>query len=70
MHCSSIQEYQVKGQLMEEQCTQEVNAFCWLAQACALPNGTSRPDGTADHAGTYMGGRCDMNSPVLKGNAK
>jgi len=38
-----IQEYQEKGQLLEEQCAQEVNALYQLAQAYAPLNGTSRP---------------------------
>jgi len=55
---------------MEEQCIQEINAYCWLAQAYALSNGTSRPDSTADHASTYMGGGCDIKTALLKGDAK
>jgi len=51
-----IEEYQVKGQLFEEQCIQEVNTLYQLAQVYAPFNRTSRPDGTANHASTYMTG--------------
>jgi hypothetical protein len=35
---------------------QEVNTHYRLGQAYAPPRGTSRTDGTADHASTYDGG--------------
>jgi hypothetical protein len=50
------EEYQVKGQLFKEQCTQEVNTLYQLAQVYAPSNGTSRPDETANHASTYKRG--------------
>ena len=34
---------------------QEVNALYQLVQARAPSNGTSRPDGTANHASTCVG---------------
>jgi len=50
-----IQKCQAKGQLLEEQRTQEVRALYRLAQAWAPSNGTSRPGRTAHHANTYVG---------------
>ena len=49
-------QYHVKGQLYKEQCTQEVNTLYHLPQVYVPSNGTSRPDGTANHASTYMRG--------------
>jgi len=63
-----IQKSQAKGQLLEEQCTQEVSALYRLVQAYAPSNGTSRLDGTAHHANTYVG--VVTNSSVLKVDAK
>ena len=49
-----IQEYQEKGQLLEEQCAQEVNALYQLVQVYAPLNGTSRTYSTANHGSIYV----------------
>jgi hypothetical protein len=48
--------YQMKRQLVERQNMQEVDALYWLAQAYALPNGTSRLGNTTNHTRTYVVG--------------
>jgi len=49
----TIHEYQTNRQLAEQECAQEVNAIYRLVQEYAPSNGTSRPDGTAQHANVY-----------------
>jgi hypothetical protein len=51
-----IHEYQMKGQLMDEQTTQDANALFQLAQTYTLHNGTVRHASAPDHASTHLTG--------------
>jgi len=51
-----ILEYQMKGQFVEKQNTQEVNSLLQLAKVYSLPNGTAELNNTPNHTSIHVVG--------------